>query len=170
MAIKTKKSIKFSPEREVEKVDWSNNALYHFMVVPFQWESLMSFGKIHNDYGMVFGIGMVKRIIRTDKNYDLVYMNFGRKDRAVIVWEYNARKQLVTLSRNKYAIFYGFSKGIKIKQGRKLVLYARALQGLYVPTAFDVKKKYKDFVFDKADDQEKDFEDFLKDIQEIKDE
>ena len=115
------------------------------------------------------GIGLVDKVVGGDK-YDIVYMNFGSTTRAVVVWEYNARKQIATLSRGKYAMMYGFIRVLKNDAGkRRAVLYARALQGWYVPTAYDVKKKYKDFQFDKEDDNDSNFKEFLDDLQEIKD-
>lgn len=167
---KYKRTVVFKTKNDKE-MDYSDMRLYHFMLVPYQWESIMTFGKLHKEFAMAFGIGLVSRIVHNEK-YDIVYMNFGQKDRPVLVWEYNARKQLVTLSRNKYAIFYGFMRfTFKDSQtGYVRVLYARALQGLYVPTQFDVKKKYPDFKFDEAEQKDTEFAEFLEDLQEIKDE
>ena len=168
MSKKTKKRITFK-QKENGDLDFRDKRLSRFMTIPFQFESIMMFGKMWNDYAMCFGIGMVSKIVNTDRNYDIVYMNFGKSDRPVIVWEYNARKQMATLSRNKYAIFYGFLKVLKKDQKRKTVIYARALQGLYVPTAFDLKKKYPNVNYDEKNEKDEQFTEFLSDIQEIKD-
>lgn len=167
---KTKKKLEFKVN-DKGKLDTYDYTLNRFMTIPLLYESIMEFGKYNRNYAMIFGIGMVKKIEHTDHNYDIVWMNFGRMDRPVVVWEYNARKQLVTLSRNKFAIFYGFMKYLKHKNGKLYpTLYARVLQGMYVPTAFDVKKKYSDFEFDQEDDNSANFKEFLDDLQEIKDE
>lgn len=167
---KTKKTIVFQAQ-ENGNLDYTDKRLARFMTIPLKYESLMAFGVFNkNRYKMVFGIGMVKKIEHTEKNYDIVWMNFGNYDRPVIVWEYNARKQMITLSRNKFAFMYGFLKLLKNKQGKPVpTLYARALQGMYVPTAFDVKKKYSNFEFDQEDDNSENFQEFMDDIMEIKD-
>lgn len=150
-------------------LDYTDKRYHRFMLVPFQFESIMTFGKMWNNYAMMFGIGLVTKVVRTDKNYDIVYMSFGRKERPVIVWEYNTRKQLVTLSRHKYATIYGFVRMLKSDKDKypRITLYARAIQGWYVPTQFDIKKKYPDFEFDGEDNQDKEFEELLSDVQEI---
>lgn len=169
MGNKYKRTVVFK-STEDGKVDFSDLRLLRFMMVPLQWESLMTFGKLTNRGAPAFGIGLVSKVVKTDKGYDVVYMNFGKFDRPVIVWEYNARKQLVTLSRNKYAMFYGFVRNAKTEKRNRLVIYARALQGWYVPTQFDIQKKYKEFEFDQENEQDVEFKEFMEDIMEIKDE
>lgn len=150
------------------ELDYTDPLLYKIGLIPFCGESILGFGRMDKDKQKVMGIGMVSKIV-TAEYYDMVYMNFGRHDRPVVVWEYNSRKQLVTLSRNKYAIFYGFIKMLVKNNEKKPVLYARALQGWYVPTAFDVKKKFPDFKYDEKEENDTEFTEFLNDIQEIKD-
>lgn len=165
---KYKKTIAFKQKANGD-LDFTDRRLFRFMLIPFQFDSLFMFGKIKKDFTKVMGIGLVDKVVGGDK-YDIVYMNFGSTTRAVVVWEYNARKQIATLSRGKYAMMYGFIRVLKNDAGkRRAVLYARALQGWYVPTAYDVKKKYKDFQFDKEDDNDSNFKEFLDDLQEIKD-
>lgn len=165
---KVKKELVFK-STEDNKIDYTDLRLFRFMMVPFQWESIMSFGRLANGYAMVFGIGLVSKVERTKKGYDIVYMNFGQKDRPVIVWEYNTRKQLATVKRNQYATFYGFARKLKFENNTRIVLYARALQGWYVPLAFEVKKKYDDFPIEEDNDSNIEFKEFLDDIMEIKD-
>ena len=81
---KTKKRIAFK-QKENGDLDFSDKRLFRFMTIPFQFESIMMFGKMCKNYVMAFGIGMVRKIVNNEK-YDLVYMNFGNIDRPVVVW------------------------------------------------------------------------------------
>ena len=117
-------------------------------------ESLMLFSySVHNKkrYRLFYGIGVVYRVVKGEKQ-DLVYINFGlfqeHQRRLVVVYENHARRQLLTLKRGQVCHVYGVCRyyktdvevnGYKTK-GIKLGLYARAIMGWYVPTAFDLKK------------------------------
>lgn len=166
---KTKKRLKF-----VKVENKNKNYINTFMLCPFKGDSIMWFGSMNeHNFVKIFGIGRVDRIVKKEK-YDLVYMDFGGKTRVrpVIVWEYNAKKQILTLKRNTFATIYGFAKYIPLKMKGKdtrvIVIYARALQGWYVPTMFDIKKNHNDFKYD--DDNDTEFEELLDDFQEITDE
>lgn len=117
-------------------------------------ESLMMFSySMHNKkrYRLFYGIGVVYRVVKGDKQ-DLIYINFGmfreHQTRLVVAYENNARRQILTLKRGQVCQVYGvcryFTTEIELNgkktKGVKLGLYARAIQGWYVPTMIDLKK------------------------------
>lgn len=103
-------------------------------------------------YRLFYGVGKVYRIARGEKQ-DYVYINFGifhtKKPRLVVVYDNQARRQIMTLKRGQVCQVYGlcryimseveFNNGQK-KFWRRLGLYASAIQGWYVPTMLDIKK------------------------------
>ena len=102
-------------------------------------------------YRLFYGIGVVYRVVKGEK-CDLVYINFGlmknRKPRLVVVFDNHARRQLITLKRGQVCNVYGLARFYEHKKqvdgketkSLKFGLYAKALQGWYVPTSFDIKK------------------------------
>lgn len=113
------------------------------------------------NYSNFMAIGKVLRVSRGEEA-DLLYCCFYPmakgdipKPRAVIVSGNHPRRQLLTVKRGQYAIVYGkatrrfndftLNDGRTVKQPR-WEFYAYAIQGLYVPNAFDVKKAHQDKV------------------------
>ena len=117
-------------------------------------ESLMFFSyatRKQKKYRMFYGIGIVYRVVKGDKQ-DLVYVNFGlfkeKKTRLVVAYDNHARRQILTLKRGQVCHIYGLCRyfttdveinGIKAK-GIRLGLYAKGIQGWYVPTMLDIRK------------------------------
>ena len=117
-------------------------------------ESLMLFSSsLHNNkkYRAFYGIGVVYRVVKGDKQ-DLIYINFGlfptHKTRVVVAYDNHARRQTLTLKRGQVCQVYGMCRyystdveinGIKSK-GVRLGLYAKGIQGWYVPTMLDIRK------------------------------
>ena len=117
-------------------------------------ESLMLFSSsTHNKkkYRQFYGIGTVYRVVKGDKQ-DLIYINFGafptHKTRLVVAYENHARRQIMTLKRGQVCQVYGLCRyyttdveinGVKSK-GVRLGLYAKGIQGWYVPTMLDIRK------------------------------
>lgn len=109
----------------------------------FTSETLFIFG-INNDntkYRWCLGVGRVCKI-KQGENFDLVYINFGRKYAREIIVQYNhARRQLLTLKRGQLATFYGKFSFWANEQGEtRSVFYAIGLQPWYVPKAMDIKQ------------------------------
>lgn len=124
-------------------------------------DSIIKFPLFNQEYAF-FGVGKVLRISK-GQDADIVYVAFypqGKGDRPtvrrVIVGGNHPRRQLLTLKCGQYAQFYGrcvyknLDKEIeingKIIKPRQWELFAYALQGWYVPNAFDVRKAHKDKV------------------------
>lgn len=145
-------------------------------------ESFMIFGASyhkHKKYYLFYGIGIVYRVVKGDKQ-DLVYINFGifkeRRTRLVVVYENHARRQLLTLKRGQVCQVYGicrfFTQKICVNgtmaNGVRLGLYAQAIQGWYVPTMMDIKKLpiNEDLVepTEKEKELQRTFEDVLNDF------
>ena len=117
-------------------------------------ESLMLFSySMHNHkrYRMFYGIGVVYRVVKGEKQ-DLLYVNFGifkeKKTRLVVVYDNHSRRQLLTLKRGQVCQIYGLCRyfttdimlnGQKTK-GVRLGLYAKGINGWYVPTMLDIRK------------------------------
>lgn len=117
-------------------------------------ESLMLFSYSiheHKRYRLFYGIGTVYRVVKGDKQ-DLVYINFGifkeTQTRLVVVYDNHSRRQLLTLKRGQICQVYGmcryFQTNVKVKgrdaKGVRLGLYAKGINGWYVPTMFDIRK------------------------------
>ena len=113
-------------------------------------ETLMHFGvcKINKiNYRQVWGVGRVRRISKGDK-FDLVYISFGieHKWKRIIVIDNFARRQIMTLKRGQICQVYGvcryFTTDVKLKgqqvKGQRLGLYAKGIQGWYVPKVMDI--------------------------------
>jgi len=93
-----------------------------------------------NDFTIAVGIGLVKSI-KKGEEFDLVGMDFGRGfARQIYVKNNHARRQIYTLKKGQYAWFYGLMKVYKNGSKLKSVLYAKALQGWYVPKQMDIIK------------------------------
>lgn len=125
----------------------------------FYGDSIIRFPLYNNTYAF-FGVGKVVRISKGKEN-DVVYVAFypqGKEEmatiRTVIVGGNHPRRQLLTLKKGQYASFYGrcviefTDREIngKIVKTSSWHLFAYAVQGWYVPNAFDVKKAHKDKV------------------------
>ena len=117
-------------------------------------ESLMLFSyslRNKKKYRLFYGIGVVYRVVKGEKQ-DLIYINFGmfreHKTRLVVAYENHARRQIMTLKRGQVCQVYGVCRYFSTKMEHngittnavKLGLYARAIQGWYVPTMLDIKK------------------------------
>ena len=142
-------------------------------------ESLMLFSYSMYDnkkYRPFYGIGVVYRVVKGEKS-DLIYINFGlfkeHKTRIVVAYENHARRQILTLKRGQVCQVYGMCRyfitdieinGVKSK-GVRLGLYAKGIQGWYVPTMLDIKRLpiNDDLVSpsEKEEDLQQTFEDVL---------
>ena len=126
-------------------------------------------------YRLFYGIGIVYRVVKGEK-CDLIYINFGllktRKPRLVVVFENHARRQIMTLKRGQVAQVYGLARFYEMKKqvdgkeqkSLKFGLYAKGLQGWYVPKSFDINKlNNEDLVepTEKEKDLMNEFEDVL---------
>lgn len=109
----------------------------------FRSETLFIFGidSEHTDYRWCLGVGKVIKI-KKGENFDLLYLNFGRKYAREIIVQYNhARRQLLTLKRGQYATFYGKFRFYLDDSGKsKTTFYAYGLQAWYVPRMLDIKQ------------------------------
>lgn len=109
----------------------------------FRSETLFIFGvdSQNTKYRWCLGVGRVCKI-KQGENFDLLYLNFGRKYAREIFVQYNhARRQLLTLKRGQLATFYGKFKIYADEEGKQhTVLYAIGLQAWYVPKALDIKQ------------------------------
>ena len=122
-------------------------------------ESITIYPRRTRTFSIFEGTGLVKRISRGE-NFDVVYAVFGvhmGKQRAVVVIENRARRQILTLKCGQYAYFYGACIKRKIRgtytnsQGKQSTvdtyrweLYAYVLQGYFVPKMFDIRKHAKE--------------------------
>ena len=94
---------------------------------------------------IVLGVGLVKRIEK-GKDFDIVYVDFGnRKLKQVIAGNNHTRRQVYTLKYGQYAWVYGLKRTYYIKGTKKTdkqfktCIFAKALQGWFVPKQFDIK-------------------------------
>lgn len=120
--------------------------------IPYESIVLFSHSRVSRKKCKIFfGIGIVYRVVKGEK-CDLVYINFGlfptQKPRLVVVFENHARRQLITLKRGQVCSVYGLARFYERKKEQdgvetkdlKFGLYAKAIQGWYVPTMFDIRK------------------------------
>lgn len=109
----------------------------------FRSETLFIFGinAENTKYRWCLGVGRVSKI-KQGENFDLLYLNFGRKYAREIIVQYNhARRQLLTLKKGQLATFYGKFKIYVNEDGEmRTVFYAIGLQAWYVPKAMDIKQ------------------------------
>lgn len=120
-------------------------------------ESLMLFGYIRDNgrnYRMFYGIGVVYRVVKGER-CDLIYINFGifktQKPRLVVAYDNHARRQTMTLKRGQVCQVYGLCKTFMTefemdeekRKGIRMGLYAKAINGWYVPTMLDIRKMPK---------------------------
>lgn len=109
-------------------------------------QSIMLFGSEIKGYRWFYAIGHIKRIEHFEK-YDLVYARFGGGEylSVCVVYETNARRQLLTCKLGHYAQFYGVSDYIKYEYNGKTKkrhrYYLKAINGWYVPQLIEIKKK-----------------------------
>lgn len=103
---------------------------------------------------LFWGIGNVFKIERGE-NFDIVYADFGfaKNPRAVVITHNQARRQILTLKRGQFALFWGQAKtfkkpskfkGVANPTYREWALFGYVVSGFYVPKAFDVKKMESD--------------------------
>lgn len=93
-----------------------------------------------NNFTIAIGIGIV-RTIQKGEEFDLVGIDFGRGfAREIYVKNNHARRQIYTLKKGQYASFYGLMKVYSEGKKTKVVFYAKALQGWYVPKNMDIIK------------------------------
>lgn len=131
-------------------------------------ESLIYFGKTEQEdrYTLCLGVGRVVSI-KTGETFDWVKINFGRHYSKDIVVKHNhARRQIYTLKKGQLAWFYGYATTIHKKDGSlQTLLYAKGLQGWYVPKMFDIKKIDSDDLPSAIEEQEqKEMQDAINDI------
>lgn len=108
----------------------------------FRSETLFLFGLTseNTNYRWCLGVGRVVKI-KQGENFDLLYINFGRKYAREIIVQYNhARRQLLTLKCGQLATFYGKFKIWQEQGETKSLFYAIGLQAWYVPKALDIKQ------------------------------
>lgn len=115
-------------------------------------ESVLFFGHI-NSKGKTFrqfwAIGAVVRVLRNE-TYDLLIIKFGDHCRKVVVADNHARRQLLTVKSGEYAQIFGVAKAVRnkytTKDGEykdyiKYYFYALAIQGMFVPSLVEIKRK-----------------------------
>ena len=141
---------------------------------------LFSYSKMKGKgYRLFYGIGVVARVVKGDKQ-DLIYINFGffreMKKRLVVAYDNIARRQTLTLKRGQVCQVYGIARFYKVDvnlngtpaNGLRLGLYAKAINGWYVPTMMDIRKlpPNEDLVepTEKEKELQKTFEDVLDDF------
>lgn len=120
---------------------WQNITLCSLVHVA-KHETLLYLGapKDSADMIVVVGIGIPKHIEK-GKEFDKVCMDFGKGyAKEIIVKSNHARRQIYTLKLGQYALFYGLAKPYTENKRKKVALYARMFQGMYVPMAADIKK------------------------------
>lgn len=108
----------------------------------FKHETLLILGTPTDNAKRKFVLGVGRTIkIMKGQEFDMIQMDFGSgvwKD--IIVKSNHARRQIYTLKRNQYAWFYGFMTTYMENGELHTSLFARALQGWYVPKNMDIKK------------------------------
>ena len=108
----------------------------------FKQETIFVFGSSvgTTNYRWCLGVGRVCKI-KQGENFDLLYLNFGKFKREIIVQNNHARRQLLTLKCGQLSTFYGKFKYYKNEKGEtKCIFYAIGLQAWYVPKALDIKR------------------------------
>lgn len=108
----------------------------------------------------VFGLGNVRKIEK-GKDFDIVVASFGCGDREIICRTPLARRMLYTLTINQYASFYGNEYWDKDKQ--RNIYVAIALQGWFVPKAFDRENSELEME-EMSQEEEIDYLDFLNNL------
>ena len=115
----------------------------------FGWETFKS-----RTYRHFFGIGRCYRVVKGE-NIDYLWVNFGmnRKHtrRCIRVIDNHSRRQLLTLKRGHVCMVYGvamfYIDDKKLDKGvhdlTHLPMYAKGVQGWYVPTQLEIKKMVK---------------------------
>lgn len=141
-------------------------------------ETILFMPTSNKEYVQFMGIGRVMKISRGEK-FDVVDVNFGQTSRLrnVIVKHNFARKQLITLKKSQYAIFYGMGKlyqrTTKKNHLYKIwVLFSYLNYGFYVPKVFDVKKLEQDIengeetnqIDEMTEERRKGYEDIVNEI------
>ena len=117
-------------------------------------ESVMILPHTFRKMAHFMGIGLVMKISRGNE-FDVVNVRFGiqNKIRPIVVRDSKARRQLITLKRGQYGIFYGVAQLTSFKNEnykdqdryyKQWSFFALALQGMFVPKMFDIKKRKED--------------------------
>ena len=118
-------------------------------------ETLMLFSyswRNRKRYRLFYGVGTVYRVVKGEKQ-DLIYINFGvfpeNQTKLVVAYDNIARRQVLTLKKGQPCQVYGlcryYTTEFETEDGRKLKrvrlgLYAKGINGWYVPTMMDIKK------------------------------
>lgn len=132
-------------------------------------ESLLFFPKIPSrSYTLFFGIGRIYKI-NHGQDFDIVDTIFGVetiKGRKILVIDNHARRQVQTLKKGQYALFYGICVNkyadveVKAKYGDRMVrpkvaiFYAYMIQGMFVPRTLDIQKLNEDIANGIEEDQQ----------------
>lgn len=117
----------------------------------FTNESLMLFGSTefnHHTFRQFYGIGAIM-CIKHFERFDKVFVKFGVSayTRCLLVFETNARRQILTLKKGQYAQFYGVLRFIQnedlsyCKSVYRLMMCCVAMNGWFVPPLLEIKKK-----------------------------
>ena len=125
----------------------------HFPVSTLSNEPCLFTTGYHKSLTQFFGWGKVWKIEHGEK-FDIVCIQFGfdRKIRDVVVFDNHARRQILTLKKGQYCLCGGQAKmylrssddSPNAKRFKQWTFIAYMLQGMFVPTMFDVKKRNKD--------------------------
>lgn len=142
-------------------------------------ESLLFFPKASNrGYSLFFGVGRIYSISKGE-NFDIVHVIFGvetMRDRTILVADNHGRRQVQTLKKGQFALFYGvcvnrvMDREIMSKYTNKpikpkvTIFYAYMVQGMYVPRTIDIQKLNEDIANGIEEKQIKDMSEHDKDM------
>ena len=160
---KTPTSKKYHLNRNYQDADIPKMAKspWQLYVTNLHGESILYFNGYRDDEKLFWGIAKVIKVFKGDK-FDVVNARFGiggnTKIRPVMVFDNHARRQLLTIKQGQYAEFYGTAQVMvkklepqdtNYKEGeyrylRQWNFAAYMIQGKYLPTSFDVKKRNKE--------------------------
>lgn len=121
------------------------------LVRNFEGEALFNFGEYQDTkFAFVYGVGLILAINHSEK-FDTIWVNFGRRKRRIIVDMNHARRQVYTLKVGQYAHIIAIYRRYKHFNEEtqtwesEYLMFARALQGWYVPKQFDIEKGNDNF-------------------------
>lgn len=142
-------------------------------------ESLILMPEVKNTNGRkyrpFYGIGIVYRVVRGESQ-DLIYIKFGAlptvKTRVVYVYDNHSRRQLLTLKRGQCCQIFGMARYYSTKitlngketKGTHIGLYAKGVNGWYVPTMMDIRKMPSNEDLVPPTDKEKDLQKTLEEV------
>lgn len=135
-------------------------------VKTFRGESLMYLGSMpkYPKHHWCLGVGTVYRV-KKGENVDLVYINFGKYTREILVINNHARRQIYTLKRGQLATYYGFYRMYKNKKGKVFSkFYAQGFNAWYVPKTMDIKRYDTTDLEHLENEQETDLSSFIDEI------